>query len=349
MKDRESSFPEQDKDGCDSSRAGIRSPRLELALGQPNATRTLCASLMAVVVYALAPPPAAALDIWCQNISSGSIVVRSFQIPCGKPFCEVRCANGETQIHAGMVQQALQCPPDAVKVGPTCVDKYEASVWKIPSSNLKLIERLRLGEDTLAYLTGTATTPGADDASLPANGNWTDAAAAVVAVSIPGVYPAVGFTWFQAEQACAFSHKHLLTNQEWQRAAAGTPDPGDADDGSTTCATSSTLALTGARTNCVSSWGVHDMVGNAREWVADWVDLDAGPVPNCTHWLNTAGDFGNDDSCVGGPGGPGRLSLPAALQRGGSYFDHSGAGVFAIRADSTPDMAEDGVGFRCAR
>jgi S-layer homology domain len=29
--------------------------------------------------------------------------------------------------------QALSvCPPDSVKVGPTCIDKYAASVWEVP-------------------------------------------------------------------------------------------------------------------------------------------------------------------------------------------------------------------------
>ena len=26
----------------------------------------------------------------------------------------------------------LRCPPDSVKVGNTCVDTYEASLWSIP-------------------------------------------------------------------------------------------------------------------------------------------------------------------------------------------------------------------------
>jgi len=28
--------------------------------------------------------------------------------------------------------KTLRCAPDAVKVGTTCVDKFEASVWSIP-------------------------------------------------------------------------------------------------------------------------------------------------------------------------------------------------------------------------
>ena len=39
----------------------------------------------------------------------------------------------------------LRCPPDSVKVGPTCVDKYEASVWQIAPTNTTLIGKVRGG------------------------------------------------------------------------------------------------------------------------------------------------------------------------------------------------------------
>ncbi|TMB02876.1 MAG: hypothetical protein E6J70_06345 [Deltaproteobacteria bacterium] len=77
--------------------------------------------------------------------------------------------------------------------------------------------------------------------------------------------------WFQAEQACRLSGKRLLRNEEWQAAAAGTPDPGVNDDHTATCATNSDFAaLTGARSSCISLWGAHDMAGNVWEWVAEW-------------------------------------------------------------------------------
>src|SRR6185503_1271999 len=108
-----------------------------------------------------------------------------------------------------------------VRVGPLCVDKYEASVWSNPRG------------------TGTQY-PQSDPrfpATFPVNGNWTEP---LYAVSKPGVYPARFLTWFQAQQACALSGKRLLTNAEWQMAAAGTPDPGVAGNGTATCNTSTT-------------------------------------------------------------------------------------------------------------
>jgi formylglycine-generating enzyme required for sulfatase activity len=138
-------------------------------------------------------------------------------------------------------------------------------------------------------------------------------------VSIEGVYPSACISWFQAAQACALSGKRLLTNQEWQVAAAGTADPG-ANDGTKNakCNTGvppqniGALRQTGqaggcepvdpdpcikwgAKDACVSKSGAEDMVGNVDEWVADWAEIRS----ENTSW---GSDFGNDISAVGNPG-----------------------------------------------
>src|SRR5215470_19046108 len=91
------------------------------------------------------------------------------------------------------------------------------------------------------------------------------------------------------------------------------------DNGTTDCNISAAgvPSNTGSRSNCKSSWGAFDMVGNAEEWVEDWVDQANG----CTNW--SAG-FGSDLSCFGGPG-LGFSNLPGALVRGGTW----GNGTFA--------------------
>jgi len=239
------------------------------------------------------------------------------------------------------------CGPDSVQVGPTCIDTYEASVWSIPPAQTGLITRVKKGIATLADLTAGGATQVSPSSScspgfpgtFPDTGNWT---APLYAVSIPGVQPTACATWFQAEQACRLSGKRLLTNQEWQAAAAGTPDPGT-DNGTTDCDVASAGPVnTGARSACVSRWGAFDMVGNVLEWVADWGSW-AGA---CTTW--SAG-FGSDDSCIGGDTAS-VATLPGALFRGGYWGSGSGAGVFAVIGfGGDPSFASGGIGFRCAR
>jgi len=243
----------------------------------------------------------------------------------------------------------LRCAADSVKVGNACVDKYEASVWSIAPSNKALVGKVQRGQATLAGLTaGGATqlspspscTP-AYPVNFPNTGNWTPVLGSsppspgVYAVSIPGVPPSACITWFQAEQACATSGKRLATNQEWQRAAAGTPD------GAPCVVSAGGPANTGANPGCVSSWGAFDMVGNVYEWVGDWGDL----ADSCTNW---SGTFGGDISCVGGPGS-GYSNLPGALLRGGYWGNGASAGVFAVDGFGDPSDSTVGFGFRCAR
>ncbi len=266
---------------------------------------------------------------------------------------------------ASVSNPVRSCPPDAVRVGETCVDKYEASVWQIAVANTALIAKVQQGTVTLADLeAGGAVQLGCPSApwnatayptNFPAGGQWAPVfgsdppSPGVYAVSIPGVLPSTCIDWFQAAQACALSAKRLLTNREWQDAAAGTPDPGNADDGATTCVTNSpNPANTGARSACVSKWGAFDMVGNVEEWVADWADIRQ----SCTDWTSQTGLAGGDVSCFGGPGDSGghpNQSIPGALIRGGSWFTGTNAGVFAVFGGFNPSESHIYIGFRCAR
>ena len=185
------------------------------------------------------------------------------------------------------------CPADSMLVGTLCVDKYEASIWQIDASKTALINKLKRGTATIADLGGgnaaqahPANAPGGppqlDTAGFPVNGNWTKP---FYAASLKDVYPTVSVSWLQAAQACALSGKRLLTNQEWQIAAAGTPDPGQNDGTTNHKCNNGTQANHGGtvrRTNqagqrgdpdenfCVSNWEIEDMVGNVDEFVGDW-------------------------------------------------------------------------------
>ena len=168
---------------------------------------------------------------------------------------------------SGFAFGASECPVNMVPVGPLCVDKYEATVWSEPPRSD-------------GRPSGTQFGATGDDYPCSDNGNDCSGANPIYAVSLPGRTPSASITWFQAQQACLNVGKRLPTNAEWQGTAAGTPDTGGADDGSTTCNTDDLepgVSLTGSREDCVSNFGAFDMVGNLLEWVADWIQGSTHP------------------------------------------------------------------------
>ena len=171
-----------------------------------------------------------------------------------------------------------------VKVGSVCVDKYESSVW----------DSYTMDATGIQY--------GASSNDYPCDNNGNDCSAmdnmgavnasAIYARSIAGVTPSGYITWFQAQQACANSGKRLITNAEWQMAAAGTDDSGTNDSDEVCNIFGRGFDNTGENTACVSNWGVYDMVGNVMEWTADWMQ------GNGATWLpsiETAGTGYGDD------------------------------------------------------
>jgi hypothetical protein len=205
-----------------------------------------------------------------------------------------------------------------LKVGSLCIDVYEASVWSSLSGGIQY---------------------GASSDNYPCNDNSNDCKGVIYARSVAGVLPSARITWFQAQQACANAGKRLLTNAEWQMAAAGTPDVGD--DGSTTCNVNSVITTvnTGSRFNCVSAWGIFDMMGNVWEWVAEWVPL-ATADPG---W----GNFSDDRMRLAGAS---ETAGPGAIMRGSSFSDAGGvSGIFAVDAHMMPSDSDNVIGFRCGR
>ncbi len=240
---------------------------------------------------------------------------------------------------------AADCAADAVAAGAICLDRYEASVWRVPdadAANGGLVEKIRLGTATRGDLTAArATQLGAGGGDFaPCTDDGQASCGDVFAVSIPSVVPAASVTWFQAEEACANSAKRLPTSAEWQVGANGSPDPGT-DDGILDCNTAArgAASLTGERGRCVSARGAFDAVGNLSEWVADWVPLSTA----CPGWASFSGDV----MCLAGANTT--KAAPGALLRGGSFLDGATAGPFAISGAFDPTRAEDSVGFRCAR
>jgi formylglycine-generating enzyme required for sulfatase activity len=241
-----------------------------------------------------------------------------------------------------------RCPVDAVVSGTACMDKYEASVWRVPNPlgvNRSLVRKIQQGQATTALLMAGGATQlgiGNRDDYAPCADSGQNCADDIYAVSVPAVAPSANLTWFQAQAACENARKRLPSNAEWQAAVVGTPDPGE-DDGTTDCNTASAFAevATGSRTACVSARGAFDMVGNLYEWVADWVPRST----TCGSWSPGVSPT-DDDQCLAGASTTGE---PAALVRGGNFFSGAPAGPLAVLGTAPLSGPNIGIGFRCAR
>ena len=254
---------------------------------------------------------------------------------------------------------------EMVKVGNFWIDRHEASVFAEPNcTGTQYGGNFNNWEETGATL-------GNNQGYFARNGNWTKK---LYACSIPGVSPSRWLTFFQAQQACHLADKYLCTNEEWQAAASGTPDPGafphpsleppgcsSSDPIPGKCNTCSSgprgtgkAWYVNVENSCMSNWGAYDMVGNVKEWVAFWAQ--AGPdmaigqgAPAIEPW---GADYADDATWnVNGQavseGGKWVTGLPAAASRGDSNGNGPMAGIFALSLVHGPSAANIDIGARC--
>lgn len=148
------------------------------------------------------------------------------------------------------------------------------TIPSLQGTNAALVKKIRSGKiAAAAELTsaGASQLGATSDDYAPCSDDGQDCANDIFAVSLPLMVPSGYVTWFQAQEACTNSGKHLPSNALWQAAANGTADAG-ADNGTTDCNTalgSPSVTNTGSRSGCVSARGAFDMVGNRGIGTAD--------------------------------------------------------------------------------
>jgi formylglycine-generating enzyme required for sulfatase activity len=183
-----------------------------------------------------------------------------------------------------------------------------------------------------------------------------------VPVSVSGANPWVNISENQAELACARAGKRLPENEEWSKAALGTPDNEsgwNSDDCQVNSNWNGQPGTTGSGKNCVSSAGAYDMIGNVWEWVGGMIvegmykgrklpeqgyvlSVDEIGMAVETNPVNPDNNHFNDYIWLKSQG-------TRSIARGGYWDNQEKAGQYSAYLVSDPSFAGIGVGFRCVK
>ena len=145
--------------------------------------------------------------------------------------------------------------------------------------------------------------------------------------------PRVYVSWFEAEAYAAWRGGRLATEAEWEFAARGPasfvyPWGNTFQSNNANLTDSSSLTAVGSYPTGVSWCGIHDLAGNAMEWVNDWLDVDY-------YRLNVRDD----------PQGP--VSGSVKIEKGGWWGSNQYVGRSAYRHyEDPPTYKDQHIGFR---
>ena len=171
------------------------------------------------------------------------------------------------------------------------------------------------------------------------------------AASEKGKEPWTYVTLTQAQRICAESGKRLPTSDEWYALALGTDQ--------SSCMTSGSAPRKTEDSECVSSTGAFDMIGNVWEWVDETViglefrgrtlpqegyvsETDASGIAITTDSAIGSDLYGKDYFWSKSDGVYGMI-------RGGFFGSGADAGFYTVNATVPTNFATQGVGFRCVK